>query len=247
MRECVLIGQDTGLWGSDFDEPSSLASLLTGLAEEFPETWFRALYTQPEHVTDELLEALATKANLTPYLDIPMQHADASLLHAMNRKGSRETFEALIAHAREKVPGIALRTTLIAGFPGESEEAFESLVDFVEESALDYVGVFAYSREEGTRAAEMEGQLDEEEKAYRAERLRTVADAVSASVVGKRVGTVLPVLVEGVEEDGQLFGRAIIQAPEVDGITYLDAGTPGEIVEVGIDGTFLYDMEGTCQ
>ncbi len=247
VRECVLIGQDTGLWGRDFATSSSLAELLSSLADEFPDTWFRAMYTQPENVTDELLEAISSRRNIAPYLDIPMQHVDADILAAMNRKGSREAFDALIAQAREKVPGIALRTTLIAGFPGEDERAFEELVEFVEEASFDYVGVFPYSREEGTRAAEMDGQLDEEEKAYRAERLRTVADAVSASVIAVRSGSTYPVLVEGIEEDGQLFGRAIVQAPEVDGVTYLGAGFPGDVKNVRIDGTFLYDMEGVSE
>lgn len=242
-REIVLIGQDTGLWGRDLPEPSSLAALLDALAPRFPHTWFRILYTQPENVTDELLSALARHPNVCPYLDIPLQHVDPSLLAAMNRTGSREEFSRLVARAREAVPGIALRTTLMAGFPGETEEMFEELVSFVEDEEFDYVGVFAYSREEGTRAHDMDGQIDEDEKAFRAERLRTVADAVSSAVVGRRQGTVLPVLVEGEEEDGQLFGRAMIQAPEVDGVTYVDGGQAGCFVDALVEDTLLYDME----
>lgn len=244
-REIVLIGQDTGLWGSDFAEPSSLAELLSGLAAAFPQTWFRAMYTQPENVTDELLAVMASCENVCPYLDIPLQHEDATLLKAMNRTGSKEEFLGLVARARERVPGIALRTTLIVGFPGETEDMFEELVDFVEEAAFDYVGVFAYSREEGTRAFHLPDQVDEAEKAFRAERLRTIADAVSAGVIAARIGRVFPLVVEGREEDGQAYGRAIVQAPEVDGVTYVDGGDPGCVYDVLVEDALMYDMEGS--
>ncbi len=244
-REIVLIGQDTGLWGKDLDSPSSLANLLAHLAEAFPEAWFRAMYTQPENVTDELLSTIASHENIAPYLDIPLQHVQSSVLSRMNRNGSPEEYAELLERIRKSVPGVAIRTTLIAGFPGETEEDFEELVSFVEESCLDYVGVFPYSREEGTAAASLDGQIDEDEKAYRAERLRTVADAVSSSVVSSREGQAYPVLVEGSDEDGQLFGRAIIQAPEVDGLTFVDSGRPGEFVNLIVEDTFLYDMEGS--
>ena len=142
------------------------------------------------------------------------------------------------------MPDATLRTTLIAGFPGETEELFEELVDFVEEGLFDYVGVFPYSREEGTRAARLDGQVDEDEKAERAQRLRDAADAASVPRIAARVGCEMDVLVEGAEEDGQLYGRAMCQAPEVDGVTYLAAGEPGEVVRVRIADTLLYEMEG---
>lgn len=242
-REVVLIGQDTGLWGTDFERPSSLAALLDHLSTLHPDVWFRAMYTQPQSVTDELLDVLASRENVAPYLDIPMQHCVPRILKDMNREGSREQFDALVVKARDKVPGIALRTTLIAGFPGETEDDFDELVAFVEDAAFDYVGVFPYSREEGTASSSLPDQVDEDEKEYRAERLRTVADAVSSAVVGERVGVSMPVLVEGVEEDGQLFGRAIVQAPEVDGVTYVDDGEPGRVVMCQVEDTLLYDME----
>ena len=244
-KEIVLIGQDTGLWGTDFDEPSSLAALLDALAQTFPDTWVRALYTQPEHVTADLLRTMSRHENICPYLDMPLQHVDPAILKAMNRTGSKEEFLRLVRQAREAVPGIALRTTLIAGFPGETESMFDDLIDFVEEAAFDYVGVFPYSREEGTRAYDLPDQLDESEKAYRAERLRTVADAVSTGVIAARVGASYPVLVEGCEEDGQAYGRTVVQAPEVDGVTYVDAGEPGDVFVAAIEDTLMYDMEGT--
>ena len=202
------------------------------------------MYIQPEGLTDELLEAVAAHGNVCDYFDIPLQHVDSGLLRAMNRTGSRAEFEALAAHVRELVPEATLRTTLIAGFPGETDEQFEDLCDFVEEGLFDYVGVFPYSREEGTRAYDLPGQLDEDEKVDRAQRLRDLADAVCCPRVAERVGRRYDVLVEGVEEDGQLFGRAMCQAPEVDGVTYLPAGEPGEIVSVVVEDTLLYEMEG---
>ncbi|WP_165172550.1 30S ribosomal protein S12 methylthiotransferase RimO [Adlercreutzia sp. ZJ242] len=242
-REIVLIAQDTGRWGQDFDEPSTLARLMADLAEEFPSTWFRVMYLQPEGVTDELLAVMAGHDNICSYLDIPLQHVDEALLRAMNRRGSRAQFEALIERVRAAVPDVTLRTTLIAGFPGETDEQFEDLCDFVAEAPFDYVGVFAYSREEGTRAFDLPDQVDEDEKADRAQRLRDIADAACTARVAERAGRTVRVLVEGREEDGQLFGRAQCQAPEVDGVTYLDAGEVGSIVEVCVGDTLMYEME----
>lgn len=247
VREIDLIAQDTGRWGADFDKPSSLARLLASLAEEFPSTWLRVMYLQPEGVTDELLEVMASHDNICSYLDIPLQHVDAGLLRAMNRCGSRADFLELAARVREAVPDVTLRTTLIAGFPGETDEQFEDLCDFVSEGLFDYVGVFAYSREEGTRAFDLPGQLDEDEKAQRAQTLRDVADASCSARIAARVGAACHVVVEGREEDGQLFGRAMCQAPEVDGVTYLDlegAACVGDVVDVRIVDTLLYEMEG---
>lgn len=244
VREIVLIAQDTGRWGADFEEPSTLAALVGTLAEEHPGTWFRVMYLQPEGLTDEYLEAVAAHANVCDYFDIPLQHVDAGILRAMNRTGSRDEFEALLARVRRRIPDATLRTTLIAGFPGETDDQFEDLCAFAEDAGFDYVGVFPYSREEGTRAFDLPGQVDDDEKADRAQRLRDVADAVCAPRVAERIGRELDVLVEGREEDGQLFGRAMCQAPEVDGVTYLEAGEVGQVVRVTIGDTLLYEMEG---
>ncbi|OUO91489.1 30S ribosomal protein S12 methylthiotransferase RimO [Gordonibacter sp. An230] len=244
VREIVLIAQDTGRWGEDFEEPSSLAELVSTLAEEFPDTWLRVMYLQPEGVTEAYLDVVAEHANVCPYFDIPLQHVDAGILRAMNRTGSRAEFERLVERILSRVPDATLRTTLIVGFPGETEELFEELCDFVEEGLFDYVGVFPYSREEGTRAARLDGQVDEDEKAERAQRLRDVADAASAPRIAARIGREMDVIVEGAEEDGQIYGRAMCQAPEVDGVTYLPSGEPGEVVRVRIGDTLLYEMEG---
>ena len=242
-REITLIAQDTGRWGDDFDEPSSLAELVAHVAERFPETWVRVMYIQPEGITDELLDAVAQHDNVCNYFDIPIQHVNPTLLSAMNRSGSRESFEDLISTIRSRIPDATIRTTLIVGYPGETEEMFEELCEFVEDADLDYVGIFPYSREEGTRADKQSGHLDEEVKLERFQVLRDIADDVCTSRMQLKVGQRFDVLVCGCEEDGQLFGRAMFQAPDVDGITFVSEGDFGDIISVEAIDTFLYDLE----
>ena len=243
-REIVLIAQDTGRWGSDFENPSSLAELVSTLAKAHPETWFRIMYIQPEGITDNYIQAVASHENICSYFDIPLQHISEPILKAMRRKGSADSARKLALRIKKTIPDAVLRTTLIAGFPGESEEEFEALCDFVEEGLFDYVGVFAYSREEGTRAYGLANQLDEDVKAERAQRLRDVADASCVPNISARIDTIEDVLIEGCEEDGQLFGRSKRQAPDVDGLTYIDAGEVGEVVHVRIIDALMYEMEG---
>lgn len=242
-REIVLIAQDSGIWGRDLEERSSLASLLDRLAPAFPETWFRVMYLQPAGLTDDLLDVMVAHPNICRYFDIPLQHCDPDILKSMNRSGSREEIEAMVARVRERVPGVALRTTLIVGYPGETEEQFEELCDFVEEVEFDYVGIFAYSPEEGTRAAELPDQIDDDTKQDRVQRLRDISDAVSSARIAERVGQQMDVLVLGTEDDGQLYGRAMCQAPDVDGVVYLEEGEVGSLVSVEIADTLLYEME----
>lgn len=243
-REVVLIAQDTGRWGDDLEGAGTLATLVDGLAKRHPETWFRIMYIQPEGVTDELIEAVRANDNVCSYFDIPFQHCDGEVLRRMNRKGSAADFLALAERIRARVPDAALRTTLIAGFPGETEEQFQELCDFVQDIEFDYVGVFPYSQEMPTRAGELDGQIDEEVKLERAQALRDIADSVSAAVIAARVGTTVDVLVCGEEEDGQLFGRAQCQAPDVDGVTFVDSGAVGDIVSCTVQDTMFYEMEG---
>ena len=243
-REIVLIAQDTGRWGQDLPGGHDLAWLVDHLAAAWPDTWFRVMYLQPEGVSDGLLAVMAQRRNVCSYLDIPLQHVSQRILRAMNRPGSRSSFEELVARIQAAVPDITLRTTLIAGFPGETEEEFEELCDFVAEAPFDYVGVFPYSREEGTAAFDLPDQLEEGEKAERAQTLRDVADTACAPRIAQRIGRSYEVLVEGVEEDGQLYGRAQCQAPEVDGVTFVEEGRPGSFVSVTIADTLLYEMEG---
>lgn len=243
-REVTLIAQDTGRWGSDLGEGRDTAWLLDHLAGEFPQTWFRLMYIEPDGVTDALLDVVANRPNVCSYLDIPLQHVNPRVLKAMHRHGSPGEFSALVDHIRAKVPGIALRTTLIAGFPGETDDEAAELLDFLDEVQLDYVGVFTYSREEGTRAAELPDQVDEDVKVARAQQIRDLCDGIGADRVARRIGQELDVLVLGCEEDGALYGRAMCQAPDVDGVVYINRGEPGEIVRVRIQDTLMYEMEG---
>ena len=242
-KEIVLIAQDSGIWGLDLKPRENLASLLKRLSEAYPDTWFRVMYLQPAGMTDELLDVMATHDNICNYFDIPLQHCDSEILKSMNRSGSRAEYEQMVARIRQRIPGIALRTTLIVGYPGETEEQFDDLCDFVSETEFDYVGIFAYSPEDGTPAAELPNQVDEDTKLARLQELRDIADAVSSHVVSQRIGTSMDVLVLGCEEDGQLYGRAQCQAPDVDGVTYLENGAVGEVHTVSIGDTLLYEME----
>lgn len=244
VREITLIAQDTGRWGEDFEEPDTTAHLLATLADEFSSTWFRLMYIEPQGVTDELLDVIASRDNVCSYLDVPLQHASARVLRAMNRVGDADKHRALVERARTRVPGITLRTTLIAGFPGETDDDFDELYAFLEDVEFDYVGVFPYSAEEGTRAATLEGQVEEDVKIERAQKIRDLSDAIGEGRVSARIGNEMDVLVLGCEEDGQLYGRAMCQAPEVDGVVYLEQGEPGDIVRVRIVDTLVYEMEG---
>ena len=243
-RELVLIAQDTGRWGSDFAEPKSLAWLLEALAGRFSETWIRVMYIQPEGITDELLDVVARMPNICSYFDVPLQHCNERIIASMNRTGNAQSYLELVARMRERVPGAIVRTTLISGYPGETEADFEELLDFLEQAEFDYVGVFPYSAEEGTRAAKLADQNDEETKVERATRIRDLCDAISSARLADFVGKEVDVLVLGTEEDGQLYGRGMHQAPDVDGVVYVPAGEVGDIVRVTITDTLLYEMEG---
>lgn len=244
-REIVLIAQDSGLWGLDLTPRDTLAHLLERLAVAFPDTWFRVMYLQPAGMTDELMDVVARYSNICSYFDIPLQHCDPQILKSMNRSGNRAQIEETIKRIRQRVPNVSLRTTLIVGYPGETEEQFEDLCDFVSTVEFDYVGIFPYSPEEGTPAALLPNQIDDQVKQDRYQELRDLADTISASKISERIGLNSDVLILGTEEDGQLFGRCQSQAPEVDGVTYVDDGSIGQIVSAVIDDTLLYEMEAT--
>ena len=244
-REIVLIAQDSGIWGSDFSSPDSLSHLLEVLASTFTDTWFRVMYLQPEGIHDELLSVMSSFDNICSYFDIPLQHCDANIIASMNRRGTKQEYLDTLARVRSKVPKVALRTTLIVGYPGETQEQFEDLCDFVEQAEFDYVGIFMYSPEEGTPAAKLDNQIDDDTKQERFQILRDLADAVSSAKIQERIGEYCDVLVLGTEEDGQLFGRTQSQAPEVDGVTYLEEGTIGDIIPIRITDTLWYEMEGS--
>lgn len=242
-QEIVLIAQDSGIWGQDLSPRTTLATLLENLARAFPDTWFRVMYLQPAGITDELIRVMATYPNICSYLDIPLQHCNTNILRAMNRQGSRSEYEHMVKKLRQAIPDITLRTTLIVGYPGETEEMFDELCDFVSSCEFDYVGIFAFSPEEGTVAADLPDQIDEDTKQYRVRELRDIADTVSSQRIAQRIGSSCEVLVLGVEEDGQVFGRTQAQAPDVDGVTYVDSAFVGQRIYATITDTLLYEME----
>ena len=252
VREIVLIGQDTGIWGRDLSPVQSTAELLDAAASAFPDTWFRLLYLQPAGINDELLSVMNAHDNICKYLDMPLQHADADVLKAMNREGSPAEYLQVLEHVRDMVPGITTRTTFMAGFPGETEEQFEELLDFAEEARFDYAVVFPYSQEDGSAAGSFDGQLDEGTKIERAQRLLDVCDAVGHASIARTVGKTVQALVEGYEHIDagvEALARWQGQAPEVDGQIHVpiaseDALPIGSVVPVKITDSFYYELEG---
>ena len=227
-REIVLIGQDISPYGRDLGDGRTPSPTSSAPSRRVPGVdWLRLMYVQPDGVTDELLEAMADDPNVCRYLDIPLQHAVARVLRAMERRGSAEDFLRLLERIRAVMPDVVLRTTLIAGFPARPAPTCTSSSSFLEAARFDYVGVFAYSPEEGTRAAEMPDQVPPRTRRARAQRLRDVADRIGFEKAAERVGQTLEVLVEGVDEDeGVVVGRWRGQAPEIDGVVLLDDGAP---------------------
>lgn len=251
VREFVLIGQDTGIWGRDLGEGDTLASLLTRLAQVVRPygAWLRVLYLQPEGMTDELVAAIRDTPEVLPYIDIPIQHCNARVLKSMNRSGSAEEFSELFARLRAEIPGMVLRTTGLVGFPGETEEEYEELLDFIQAEEFDYTSVFSYSPEEGTRGAEMDGQIDDDVKLERAQGLIDVAEELGFSATAKHVGEVVDVIIDGIDTDGdapELIGHTWFQAPDCDGAVHIVEGeaSVGDVVRVRLTESFCYELEG---
>ncbi|MEG1845615.1 MAG: 30S ribosomal protein S12 methylthiotransferase RimO [Oscillospiraceae bacterium] len=248
VKELIVVAQDTTRYGEDLYGKSALPALLTTLAkiEEFE--WIRVLYCYPERITDELIDTIAENGKLVNYFDIPIQHADADILKRMNRKGDKESLLALIAKIRSKIPDVVLRTTLITGFPGETEESFNELSDFVEKAKFDRLGCFAYSAEEGTPAASFPNQVDEEVKTQRGdiimEQQYRIFDAKNKANIGKIMKTV----VEGYDAyTDSYFGRTYRDAPDIDGQVLFTCGyelNDGDFVDVEIFDVSEYDLIG---
>lgn len=247
--EIVVIAQDTTRYGEDLYGESKLPHLLRELCKIDGLKWIRTLYAYPERISDELIETIRNEEKLVKYLDIPLQHCSGQILKKMNRHGDKETLTALISKIRREIPDIIIRTTLIAGFPGETEEQFEELVDFVKEVKFERLGCFAYSAEEGTAAAKLDGRLDEEIKAHRADIIMQEQMFISDRFNEKLLGKDLEVVAEGFDRYAECYyGRSVMDAPEIDGKIFFTSEkrlTEGDFVTVHIDDTLDYDLIGT--
>lgn len=244
VKEVTLIAQDTSRYGTDFAPGTRLLPALLRQVAGMGFEWVRVLYCYPDTVDDALLDTLAHTPHVVPYLDLPLQHINARLLRAMNRRGSPEYIRALVEKCHAL--GITLRTTMIVGFPGETEEEFEELLDFVDEAQFDRLGAFTFSPEEGTAAAEMDGQIDEDIKAERLDDLMMLQQSIAMEKSEARLGTQPLVLCEG-KKGKSYYGRSQMEAPESDGKIWFTSErpiAPGEFVRVKITRAEPYDLYG---
>lgn len=249
VKELVVVAQDTSLYGKDIYGELMLAKLLKKLCEIDGIRWIRVLYCYPDKITDELLQVMAEEEKIVKYLDLPLQHCNGRVLKTMNRKGNKEELVELIAKIREKVPGIVLRTTFIAGFPTETEEEFAELENFAKEVRFERVGCFAYSQEENTSAAKLEPQIPEDVKERRAEIIMENQQEIMEEFCQKLDGKTIEVLVEGYDQYAEcFFGRSAWDAPEVDGSVFFTVTgrkpAPSEFVKVKIDDFLNCDPIG---
>lgn len=249
VKEFILIAQDTSRYGEDLCGHSMLPELLRELCKTDGDIWFRILYCYPERITDELIDVIANEKKILKYIDIPLQHCNGQVLRRMNRHGDRESLTALVKKLRERIPRLTIRTTVMTGFPGETEEQFAELSGFVQEIRFDRLGCFAFSQEEDTPAAKLDGQLPEDLKRRRCEIIMEQQARIMDEEAGKLIGRNIRVLCEGYDrETGCFYGRSKADAPEVDCRVYFIAGNEkvriGDIVTVRIVDTLDCDLMG---
>ena len=247
IKELIVVAQDTTRYGEDTTGKLLLPQLLRDLNALEGIRWIRVMYLYPNNFTDELIEAFATLDKVCKYIDIPLQHASDRLLDSMNRFDTREQVETLLNKLRTRIPGITIRTTFIVGFPGETEEDFEELKDFVEKQRFENAGVFQYSQEEGTVAGAMENQIAAEVKENRYHELMALQAGISEEIHQEREDAELDVLVEGFDEDNLAYGRSTHEAPDIDGTIFIENAeglAVGDMVRVRILQGFTYEMVG---
>ena len=248
VKELILVAQDTTKYGEDLYGELKLPELLGELNKIEKLQWIRLLYCYPDRITDELIEAIAENEKVCHYIDIPMQHADGEILKAMNRRGDKDSLLALVNKLRDRIPDMVIRTTFITGFPGETEEAFTTLSEFVNEAKLDRVGCFAYSREEGTLAYDFENQVDHDVAVERAEVIMNQQYTISEEKLDECIGKTFDVLVEGYDPyTDSYYGRTFMDAPDIDNNVILTSGyriDDGDIVPVEIFDKDEYSLIG---
>ncbi|MDD5465920.1 MAG: MiaB/RimO family radical SAM methylthiotransferase [Candidatus Omnitrophica bacterium] len=247
ISELNIIGQDITGFGVDISGRSRLTGLLKKIIRNSPDIgWIRLLYLNPGRISDELLELIASCKRVCKYIDLPIQHINDRILKLMNRKITRQEILSLIGKIRKKIPGVCLRTSLIAGFPSETKEEFGELLEFVKEAKFDRLGVFVYSREEGTPAYNFKGQIARKLKQDRFEAIMSAQQKIAAELNSRFLGKTIPVLIEE-KQDGVYIGRSQADAPEVDGMVYVNSKKrllEGEFVKVKITDTLEYDLVG---
>ncbi len=246
VRELVLIAQDTTDYGHDLGMKEGLANLLEQLTDAVPNMdWIRIMYAYPGYVTDRMIEVMAARKQVLPYLDMPLQHAHPKTLYRMRRPSNIDWVHRTLAKMRAAIPNLAIRTTFIVGYPGETDEEFQSLVDFVQEIRFDRVGVFKFSFEPGTTSEPLGDPVPTEVKEQRWEQLMALQQNISLQVNQSHVGKTLDVLVEGYD-NGLTIGRSYRDAPEIDGLVFAEGRAEvGEIVPVKISGAMAYDLTGS--
>ncbi|MBE5866876.1 MAG: 30S ribosomal protein S12 methylthiotransferase RimO [Lachnospiraceae bacterium] len=248
VKELILVAQETTLYGVDLYGEKCLPKLLHELAKIPGIYWIRLLYCYPEEITDELIEAIASEPKVCNYLDIPIQHGADNVLKRMGRRTNQEELRTMVAKLRERIPDICLRTTLISGFPGETQEDFEELYRFVNDCEFDRLGVFTYSQEEDTPAAVMEGQIPEEIKEFRRDELMELQQAIAFEKAEELVGSVLTVMIEGkVADEDTYVARTYRDAPNVDGYLFLNTTASlmtGDFAKVLVTDSNEYDLIG---
>ncbi len=244
--EIMLIGQDTTSYGEEFDAPFGLDRLLRDLNGIDGLRWLRLMYVYPSVLTDAIIDAVAECERVVKYIDIPLQHINDRVLKSMHRRGTRHQTEQLLARLRERIPGVRIRTTMIAGFPGETDDEFEELVQFIREFRFDALGVFPYSREPETPAGRMKTQLPDSVIQQRVHESMSAQQEVAFKLAEEQIGRCFPVVVDGSTEDGWIAARHQGQAPLVDSLTYVSdaVAAPGEFIEVRCTGRQDYDLIG---
>jgi len=245
IKEIILIAQDTTAYGRDRRKENALPSLISDIVKAVPDLpWLRIMYTYPQHITPHLIETMALNPQVCNYLDLPLQHAHPQVLRRMNRPHDTGQIHSLIARLREAIPDIALRTSFIVGYPGETEEEFHTLLEFIDQIAFDRVGIFTYSQEEGTKAAELRDQVPQQIKDERYREAMALQQGISLRKNRRFIGRELQVLIEGVG-DGISMGRSYRDAPEVDGMVLVQDELPvNEFAPVYITEALDYDLVG---
>ncbi|MGH7784239.1 MAG: 30S ribosomal protein S12 methylthiotransferase RimO, partial [Candidatus Binatia bacterium] len=255
VKEVVLIAQDSSRYGEDLGEVDALAALIRALGEVEDLEWVRVMYAYPTHISDAFLAALAETPKAVKYLDMPLQHASRNVLKLMKRGGTRESLEKLIHRVREKVPGIAIRTTFITGFPGETEEDFEELMKFVQNCRFDNLGVFTYSDEEGTPACDLPDKVNAKLAKQRRNRLMKEQARISKQLNKAKIGNTYPVMFEGISQESDLLfqGRFQSQTQDIDGYILINdmpegfEPKMGAIYNVKITEAYEYDLVGAIE